>query len=71
MGIPREYLIQGLNHKVVQAYFKYMVDLAEIFGVNRLRAEKELKESLNFEILLAMVKKIKNSIFTEIKIKKV
>lgn len=34
---------------------QYMVDLAVIYGADRERANKELTESLNFEIALANV----------------
>ncbi|XP_008202440.2 neprilysin-2-like [Nasonia vitripennis] len=55
LGIPQEYLSKGLKEKVVQAYYKYMVDFAEIFGANREQAKKELAESLDFEIELAKI----------------
>ncbi|XP_058798010.1 neprilysin-2-like [Phymastichus coffea] len=54
-ALPQEYLSKGLEDKVVQAYFKYMIDLAEIFGANRDVAKKELADSLNFEIELAKI----------------
>uniref|UniRef100_A0A1B0DA99 Peptidase M13 N-terminal domain-containing protein n=1 Tax=Phlebotomus papatasi TaxID=29031 RepID=A0A1B0DA99_PHLPP len=55
LGLSREYLIKGLDDKIVQAYYSYMVDLAVIYGAERSRAEKELKESLEFEIKLANI----------------
>lgn len=55
MGLRRVYLIKGFEDKVVKAYYQYMVDLAVIYGADRSRAEKELKESLEFEIELAKV----------------
>ncbi|XP_059610149.1 neprilysin-2-like [Phlebotomus argentipes] len=55
LGISREYLIKGLDDKIVQAYYSYMVDLAVIYGAERSRAEKELNESLAFEIKLANI----------------
>lgn len=33
-----------------------MVDMAVLFGADRSRAEKELKESVNFEMALANVR---------------
>lgn len=55
MGLSREYLVKGMNEKIVSAYYKYMVDIAVLFGAERSRAEKELRESLEFEITLANV----------------
>jgi neprilysin len=45
----------GTDDKTVLGYFKYMVDIAVLFGADRRRAIKELKESLNFEIKLAKI----------------
>lgn len=44
-----------MNEKIVTAYYKYMVDIAVIFGAQRETAMKELKESLEFEMALANV----------------
>lgn len=55
MGVEREYLVEGLDDPIVQAYYTYMVDTAVKLGANRSRAEIELKEALQFEIELAMV----------------
>lgn len=44
-----------MDDKIVSAYYKYMVDMSVIFGAQKSRAEKELKESLEFEIALANV----------------
>lgn len=54
--LSREYLIEGLDNKIVNEYYRYMVDIAVILGAERKRAEKELMESLKFEIKLANVK---------------
>lgn len=54
-GVSREYMIKGLEDKIVKAYFEYMVDVAVIFGAERPRALRELRESLDFEIALANV----------------
>lgn len=48
-------MIKGPEDKVVQAYFEYMVDFAEILGADRKRAAKELHSSLQFEIDIAAV----------------
>lgn len=55
MGLSREYLVKGLDEKIVKSYYEYMVDMAVIFGAERTRAERELMDSLNFEIALANV----------------
>jgi predicted metalloendopeptidase len=55
LGLNREYLINGLDDKIVKGYYNYMVDMAVIFGAERKRAEIELKDSLNFEIALANI----------------
>lgn len=55
LGLRREYLIKGLEDKIVKAYYDYMVDIAVLFGADRKVAEKELLESLQFEIKLANV----------------
>ena len=44
-----------MSEKIVAAYYKYMVDIAVLFGADRERATRELKESLDFEIALANV----------------
>lgn len=54
-GVNVEYLINGLEDKIVQAYYAYMVNTAVIFGADRKRAERELNDTLNFEIALAKV----------------
>ncbi|XP_018915735.2 neprilysin-2 isoform X2 [Bemisia tabaci] len=55
LGLSREYLSKGLNEKIVAAYYDYMVDVAILFGADRERAVKELRESLDFEIALANI----------------
>lgn len=55
LGLDREYLIDGLDNEIVTAYYEYMVDVAVIFGADRSRAEKEMKDSLEFEMQLANV----------------
>lgn len=55
LGLSREYLTKGLSDKIVKAYYAYMVDMAVIYGADKSRAERELLDSLNFEIALANV----------------
>jgi len=53
LGLSREYLINGLEDHDVNSYYNYMVSVAVLLGADRKTAEKELKESLEFEIKLA------------------
>ncbi|KAK7071727.1 NEDD8 protease nep2 [Halocaridina rubra] len=54
LGMPsRKYLLKGFNDSDVQAYYQYQISMAELLGANRSRAERELKESLEFEIEIA------------------
>lgn len=46
---------KGFEDKIVKAYYEYMVDIAVIYGADRSRAERELMESLEFEMKLANV----------------
>lgn len=55
LGLSREYLIKGMDNKLVKAYYSYMVDIATLFGADHARAEKELMESLQFEMSLANI----------------
>ncbi|XP_076162841.1 M13 family metallopeptidase neprilysin 2 isoform X3 [Ptiloglossa arizonensis] len=55
LGLSREYLSKGLDDKIVQAYYSYMVDIAAILGADKTRAKTELKESLEFEMELANI----------------
>ena len=55
LGLERQFLIQGLEHNFVKAYYEYMVDSALLLGAEEAKARKELKESLMFEILLANI----------------
>ncbi|KAK6634979.1 hypothetical protein RUM44_000228 [Polyplax serrata] len=55
LGLSREYLSKGFDEKIVQAYYEYQVDVAVLLGAERTTAEKELKESLTFEIQLANI----------------
>ncbi|KAG8255611.1 NEDD8 protease nep2 [Homalodisca vitripennis] len=55
LGLPREFLVKGLNDPIVQAYYSYMVDIAEMYGADRRLAQVKLNESLMFEIELAKI----------------
>ncbi|XP_037090373.1 neprilysin-2-like isoform X3 [Pollicipes pollicipes] len=55
LGLPRKYLIKGFDDPDIQAYYKYMVDMAVMLGAEKERARSELKESLLFEIQLANI----------------
>ena len=56
LPIQREQLVEGMNDSTAAAYYKYMVDTAVILGADKTRAEKELKESFDFETKLARVR---------------
>ncbi|XP_058790751.1 neprilysin-2-like [Phymastichus coffea] len=49
-GLEQEYLSKGFQNKIVQAYYKYMTNLAAVLGADKQQSEKELRDSLNFEI---------------------
>ncbi|XP_069975809.1 neprilysin-2-like isoform X2 [Penaeus vannamei] len=54
LGMPsRKYLLKGFNDSDVQAYYNYQISMAELLGADRETAERELKESLEFEIQIA------------------
>jgi hypothetical protein len=55
LGLSREYLTKGFSEKLVDAYYKYVVDIAVILGANRDRATKEIADSIEFEMKLANV----------------
>lgn len=55
LGLSREYLSKGFDEKIVQAYYSYMVDIAEILGGDKATAKTELKQSLEFEMELANI----------------
>ena len=57
-GLSQAYLAQGFDNKVVQGYYKLLVNLAVYFGADRTQAEKELHDAVNLEIDLAKVKYI-------------
>jgi hypothetical protein len=43
---------------VVKAYHSYQVDMAVLYGADRSRAEKEMRDVLDFEFALANVMKL-------------
>eukprot|EP00102_Acyrthosiphon_pisum_P014814 XP_008185066.2 PREDICTED: neprilysin-11-like [Acyrthosiphon pisum] len=47
--------LKGTDEKSVAGYYRYMVDIAVLFGADRHRAVKELRQSLEFEIRLAKI----------------
>ncbi|XP_026683285.1 neprilysin-2-like [Diaphorina citri] len=55
LGLSREYLVKGINEKLVNAYYRYMIDIAVLLGADKDVATEELKESLEFEIKLANI----------------
>lgn len=56
LGLSREFMIRGENDSLVQAYHKYQVDMAVLFGAEREDSEKEMKDVLDFEMKLANVR---------------
>lgn len=55
LGLSREYLTKGFSEKLVDAYYKYLVDIAVTLGAKSDRAVKEIRESIEFEMKLANV----------------
>lgn len=55
LGVAREFLVKGLDEDYVKHYLTYMVEIAVMLGAPKDRAEKELKDSVLFEIELAKV----------------
>ncbi|XP_033212282.1 neprilysin-2-like [Belonocnema kinseyi] len=53
--IDRASLSNGFKDNYIKAYYNYMVDVAVSFGADKAIAEKELKETLEFEMLLANI----------------
>lgn len=50
-----EFLVKGIRDTNVRAYYDFMADAAIMFGADKGAAERELLDSLNFEIELAKV----------------
>lgn len=63
LGLDREYLIRKFEEPLVQHYHDYQVDLAELLGASRADAEREMREVLDFEFLLADVIEFSSSKF--------
>jgi hypothetical protein len=58
LGLEQEHLLKkNMMDLKVKAYHQKQVDLAVRFGAERSRAEKEMKEVLEFEFELAEVRK--------------
>lgn len=53
--MSREYLVKGMEERIVKAYYRYMVDIAVMFGAKRDVATEDLRKSLEFEMKLAKV----------------
>lgn len=54
LGMPdRNYLLKGMDDPAVAAYYQLMVDSAVLLGSNETTAKKEMKEALEFEMILA------------------
>lgn len=51
----RESLVKGFSDMSITDYSHNMVDTAVRFGASKARAEKELREVLDFEVKLATV----------------
>ena len=63
LGLNREFLVKGLEEPFVQHYFTKMKSAAELLGVPKnQRTEKELKETLLFEIELAKISGTKHKV---------
>ena len=48
--------MKGIEDDDVQAYYQYMVKIAILLGAEPEQARKELREALEFEILLSNVR---------------
>ena len=55
LGLDQEYLLKGFESEEVQAYFKYQVEVAVIYGADRERAQQEIRDALDFQMSLAKV----------------
>ncbi|XP_033220986.1 neprilysin-2-like [Belonocnema kinseyi] len=53
--VDREALIKGFKDKTVSDYYHNMIDTAVKYGANKGRAQKELRDVLDFEIKLAAI----------------
>ena len=56
LGLPsRDYFLHDLSEKDLEAYHQYMTDVAVILGAERVTAEKQLWDVIEFEKQLANV----------------
>lgn len=53
--LPRELLVAPLDDRSIIAYLEFMIDVAEIFGADRIYAKTELFEALLFQKKLGEV----------------
>lgn len=54
-SLSTKFLQQGSNNSRVKQYYKFMVDVAVIYGAKRSDAEREMRDVLEFETKLANV----------------
>ena len=60
-GLSREFLVKGLDEPYVKHYFAYMRSVARLLGApQNERTERELKETLLFEMELAQISGMKH-----------
>lgn len=57
MGLAREFLINKLDDPFVTAYHNYQVDLAVLLGAERVFAQLQMRDVLEFEFKLAEISK--------------
>ena len=55
LGLPREYLMKGLEDDDVQAYLTFMKEVAMLLGADQKEAEIQMFETLEFELKLANI----------------
>ena len=48
--------MKGFENPIVQAYHAYQVDMAVLYGADKSRAEKEMRDVLDLEFALANVR---------------
>ena len=51
----RDYFLKGRDEKALKSYEEYVVNVAVAMGASRERAETEVAQMVDFEILLANV----------------
>ncbi|XP_043465793.1 neprilysin-2-like [Leptopilina heterotoma] len=55
LDLTHENIKQGFSNNVVEAYYKYMIDIAVDFGADETKAKWELKKSLELEMNLVNI----------------